>query len=185
MQWLRLSLLASLCGVLSSAVAPIANTNTSIDASRIFDVLYPRVETGPGGSAPSANIEDLFDLLDSCKGKRDVVQGWLNEVKKLHSVFEQASRDATDIPPYAVIFKAMFGTMPFHAFVDDPATMNLVKGKRTAPRLKRTRTGDSLYSSIFDSADKAFLSFPSFYTLPTRLYSPYCWRHPILERRWS
>ncbi|ATY65030.1 hypothetical protein A9K55_004000 [Cordyceps militaris] len=118
MWWSRVSLIASVFVSIASAGVPA--TNDSFDTSDAFELLYPR-------DNPSSKIDDLFELGDSCKGKVQVLQGWLDEIKKMHSDFETAAREASGIPPFAVVFRTFFGTMPLKGMVEDTGTMKEVK----------------------------------------------------------
>ncbi|KAM3448036.1 hypothetical protein MY3296_008177 [Beauveria thailandica] len=123
MWWSRVSFIASV--FVSVASARVLATNGSFDTSEVFESLYPR-------DNPSSKITDLFELGDSCKERVQVLQNWLDEIKKMHSDFETAAREASGMPPYAVVFSTFFGTMPLQGMVQDTDTMDKVKARIAA-----------------------------------------------------
>ncbi|KAM3427235.1 hypothetical protein MY4824_009570 [Beauveria thailandica] len=50
----------------------------------------------------------------------------------MHSDFETAAREASGMPPYAVVFSTFFGTMPLQGMVQDTDTMDKVKARIAA-----------------------------------------------------
>ncbi|KAF1732360.1 hypothetical protein CRV24_008553 [Beauveria bassiana] len=123
MWWPRVSLIASV--FLSIASADVLATNGSFDTSDAFESLYPR-------DGPSSKIDDLFEISDSCKNRVQVLQNWLDEIKEMHSEFAYAAREASEMPPYAVVFSTFFGTMPLKSMEKDPGTMENVKARIAA-----------------------------------------------------
>ncbi|KAJ2981199.1 hypothetical protein NQ176_g2179 [Zarea fungicola] len=91
MLWLGPSLLLSLFCTFISAEVPTANVlGDKLDDSRL---LYPRVrigDPGDGGSRDPLEIDGLFELMPSCKDRKNELDDLLKEIRVLHTLLADA-----------------------------------------------------------------------------------------------
>lgn len=109
MLWLGPSLLLSLFCTFISAEVPTANVlGDKLDDSRL---LYPRVrigDPGDGGSRDPLEIDGLFELMPSCKDRKNELDDLLKEIRVLHTLLADAFLIAQNWVPYAGIFYGFF-----------------------------------------------------------------------------